>query len=97
MVGSWHMWISARQSCIIREPCDKHIREHAAMPEADSSEAIRQYGVRAEWASKSLARTKREKSATGTETDGDVITGAAETKQYTPVKRIGYITTGEIT
>jgi TetR/AcrR family transcriptional repressor of nem operon len=39
----------------IREACDKYISEHAEMVEADIAEAIRKYGVDAEWSAGSLA------------------------------------------
>ncbi len=39
----------------IREACDKHIGEHAAMVEADISEALRKYGIHAKWSAASLA------------------------------------------
>jgi TetR/AcrR family transcriptional repressor of nem operon len=39
----------------IREACDKHIGEHAAMVEADIAAATRKYGIDAEWSAESLA------------------------------------------
>ena len=39
----------------IREACDKHIGEHAGMVAADISEAIRKYGIDADWSAESLA------------------------------------------
>src|SRR6202521_2459710 len=39
----------------IRKACDKYIGEHAGMVEADISEAMRKYGIDAEWSAKSLA------------------------------------------
>jgi TetR/AcrR family transcriptional repressor of nem operon len=39
----------------IREACDKAISEHAATVESDIAEAMRRYGIRAEWSAKSLA------------------------------------------
>lgn len=39
----------------IREACDKHIEEHAAMVEADISAALRKYGIHPEWSAGSLA------------------------------------------
>ena len=39
----------------IREACDKYIGEHARMIEADISEAMREYGIDAEWSAESLA------------------------------------------
>ncbi len=39
----------------IRKACDKHIGEHAGMLEADISEALRKYAIRAEWSAASLA------------------------------------------
>jgi len=40
---------------LIREACEKHLGEHAAMLEADISEAISKYGIEAEWSAESLA------------------------------------------
>src|SRR5260370_22845313 len=40
---------------LIREACEKHIAEHAGMVEADISEAMRKYGIDAEWSAGSLA------------------------------------------
>ncbi len=39
----------------IREACDKYIGAHAAMLEVDISEAVRKYGIEAEWTAASLA------------------------------------------
>ena len=39
----------------IREACDKHIGEHAGVLEADISEAMRKYGIDADWSAESLA------------------------------------------
>jgi TetR/AcrR family transcriptional repressor of nem operon len=39
----------------IREACKKHLDEHAAMIEADISQAIRKYRIRADWTPGSLA------------------------------------------
>jgi TetR/AcrR family transcriptional regulator, transcriptional repressor for nem operon len=39
----------------IREACDKSISEHAATVEADIAEAMRKYGIDADWSAKSLA------------------------------------------
>jgi TetR/AcrR family transcriptional regulator, transcriptional repressor for nem operon len=39
----------------IREACEKHIGEHAGMVEADISEAMRKYGIDAEWSAGSVA------------------------------------------
>jgi TetR/AcrR family transcriptional repressor of nem operon len=39
----------------IREACNKHIGEHAAVVEADISEAIRKYGIAGDWSAGSLA------------------------------------------
>lgn len=40
---------------LIREACAKHIGEHAGMLEADISQAMRKYGIDAEWSAESLA------------------------------------------
>jgi len=39
----------------IRDACDKSISEHAAMVQSDIAEAMRTYGVDAEWSAQSLA------------------------------------------
>jgi TetR/AcrR family transcriptional repressor of nem operon len=39
----------------IREACGKYMGEHARMLEADISEAMRKYGINAEWSAESLA------------------------------------------
>src|ERR1700691_5090677 len=39
----------------IREACDKSISEHAATFEADIADAMRKYGIAADWSAKSLA------------------------------------------
>ncbi len=39
----------------IREACDEAISEHAAVVESDIAEAMRKYGINAEWTAKSLA------------------------------------------
>jgi len=39
----------------IRDACDKSIGEHAATVEADIAEAMRKYGIAADWSAKSLA------------------------------------------
>jgi TetR/AcrR family transcriptional regulator, transcriptional repressor for nem operon len=38
----------------IREACDKYISEHAATVEADIAEAMRKYGIKADWSAQSL-------------------------------------------
>jgi TetR/AcrR family transcriptional repressor of nem operon len=40
----------------IREACDKALSEHAAVLESDIAEAMRKYGIDAEWSAESLAR-----------------------------------------
>lgn len=40
---------------LIREACDASIRAHAATVEADIAEAMRKYGIRADWTAGSLA------------------------------------------
>jgi len=39
----------------IREACDRYIGEHVSMLEADISEAMRNYGIDADWTARSLA------------------------------------------
>ena len=39
----------------IRQACDKSISDHAATLESDIAEAMRKYGIHAEWTAKSLA------------------------------------------
>jgi TetR/AcrR family transcriptional regulator, transcriptional repressor for nem operon len=39
----------------IRQACDKSISQHAATVEADIAEAMRKYGIEAEWTAESLA------------------------------------------
>ena len=39
----------------IREACDKSISEHAAVVELDIAEAMRKYGIAADWTAESLA------------------------------------------
>ena len=40
---------------LLREACEKSISDHAAVVEADIAEAMRKYGVDAQWTAKSLA------------------------------------------